>query len=413
MRITICGHAGLYVEAGDQRILVDPCFSATMLDGVVCYRPGRAFEFDKMPLPTVLIITHGHFDHFYAPSVRMLLRELPVITARDPRVIAQLSEMGFSNVHEFGGWQSIEFGCVSLMTTPSEHEEPEFGFVLREGGGATFWHMADAEVGVEVGERIAAQFGRIDLASAKYQPVVCSSIGYLRNAGAQFSKKEVVTWLEAACVCNPRLVFPYAAGLAFCGRHEWFNRYAFPFSQDDIVRMLQNRLGSGDRAMTVKPGDVIEVEGDRPPVRFRQASPFVREIESAEDRWEPVDATTLAGLASFEDRASLQRRLADFLVTIDTWLGQNVPRSGSVSNLYRVYEIVWQLTVHSGGGERLNYFIDFRSNTFAASTGGHPEANMFTHISGQGLLEVLKGEMPGLLFWLAGDVRSYEKIMGS
>jgi hypothetical protein len=413
MHVTICGHAALFIETADQRMLVDPCFSDTLVGGAVTYHPGRAFDTEKMPLLTALVITHGHFDHFHLETLQKLPRNIPVITAKDPHVVQQLAYAGFSNVIACEPWHSIELGNTRLLTTPSEHDEPEFGLLIRDEASGAFWHMADAEVNVEVGERLVQENGFIDLISAKYQPLVRASIGYLRDAGAAFDKREVATWLETACVCEPALIFPYAAGLCFSGRHSWFNRYAFPLSPEEVVRMLQSRLGSQERAAAVRPGDMIELRRGQRPVLFPQASPFVRETNSPEVRWEPVDISTLAGLSQPEDRRALQRELEAFMSgPLASWLERTVGRKGTICDFFREQDVVWQLVVHAGDGERLNYFIDFRSTCFSASRGQHPEANSFTHVAGRTLCDVLKGDMPGILFWLAGEARSYEKILG-
>jgi hypothetical protein len=80
---------------------------------------------------------------------------------------------------------------------------------------------------------------------------------------------------------------------------------------------------------------------------------------------------------------------------------------------YRTSGIVWQLAVHVASDERWTYHIDFRSANLGPLQGRHPDANFFTHVSGLAVYEVLKKQRPGSIFWLAGDVRSYEKVMGA
>ncbi|MEH2442413.1 MBL fold metallo-hydrolase [Nostoc sp.] len=411
MRVTICGHAALYIETIDQRILLDPCFSDTLVGGTLTYHPGRVFELDKLPNLTALVVTHGHFDHFHLETLKKLPRELPVITADEPALVEQLQKIGFSKIIICQPWQAIALGETYLLPTPSDHEEPEFGLLVRDATG-TFWHMADAEVTAEIGEKITQEYGAIDLISTKYQPVVRASMGYLHGMGATFDRQGVVSWLEAACACNPALVFPYASGLCFSGRHAWFNRYAFPLSSEETVRLLQRRLGSLERAKTVRPGDVIELQAGQPPQRHEQLADFVREKPSPGLRWEPIDISTLTGLSTSEERRTFQQKLDVFLAgTLVSWLKHQVKQTHSSWTNFPAEEVVWQLVVHAGDGERLNYAIDFRSEDFSVFPGEHPEANFFTHIAGQALDDVMTGKMPGLIFWLAGEARSYEKVI--
>jgi L-ascorbate metabolism protein UlaG (beta-lactamase superfamily) len=411
MRVTICGHAALYIETIDQRILLDPCFSDTLVKGTLTYYPGRVFELDKLPNLTALVVTHGHFDHFHLETLQKLPRELPVITADEPALVEQLQKIGFSKIIICQPWQAIALGQTYLLPTPSDHEEPEFGLLVRDATG-TFWHMADAEVTAEIGERITQEYGAIDLISTKYQPVVRASMGYQHGMGATFDRQGVVSWLEAACACNPGLVFPYASGLCFSGRHAWFNRYAFPLSSEETVRLLQRRLGSPERAITVRPGDAIELRSGQSPQRHEQSSHFVRAKPSFELRWEPIDISTLTGLSTPEERRTLQRKLDALLAgSFISWLKQKVKQADSSWASFPAEQVVWQLVVHAGDGERLNYAIDFRLEDFSVLAGEHPEANFFTHIAGQAVDDVMTGKMPGLIFWLAGEARSYEKVV--
>ncbi|WP_404790472.1 MBL fold metallo-hydrolase [Altericista sp. CCNU0014] len=412
MRVTICGHAALYVETSQHRILIDPCFSNTILDGVLRYNPPRHFRLDRMLPPTLLVVTHGHFDHWHPDSLKQLPKDIPVLTAPEPHLVEQLQALGFASVTTCHPWECLEWGTTRLLTTPSDHDEPEFGLVVRDETG-TFWHMADAEVTPDISQQVLQQMGKIDLISVKYQPVVRASMGYQRNRGAAFDKVEVLAWLETACACRPAMVFPYASGLSFQGRHAWFNRYAFPLAPEEVTRLLQKRLGGSERAITVLPGDAIALQPDRSPQHQPQASPFVRAAETDPVCWEPVDLQTLAGLTRGEDSFILQQQLeAFFQTTFQPWLTQQMQSRDSGWQWLRCYEVVVQWVVHTAPDCRLAYWIDFRTDRLTATLGEHPEANFFTHFSGQGLFEVLNGDRPALLFWLSGDVRNYEKVMG-
>ena len=410
MRITICGHAGLWLETADQRILIDPVFASRLAGGAVAYRPRRALQLSRLARPSLLVVTHGHFDHCHPESLRRLPRELPVVAPSDRELLEQLRALGFHRITTLQPWQRIRFGKTELQATPSDHDEPELGLVIRDDK-ASFWHMADAEVEPTVGERVLDEHGPIDVVASKYQPVVQSSMGYLRGLGTAVAKREVFEWLETACVCRPRLVFPYASGVGFRGRHAWFNRYAFALSGEEAARLLQARLGTAGQAAVVRPGDVIEA--DEAAVRLLpQASPFVRARPTLPSRWEPIDSRTLPGLRRAAERRELQERLEALLGgPLGDWLVDELAPGGEC-DAFVDYSVVWQLVVHAGGGERLAYAIDFRQPVPAILRGEHPEANYFVHVAGRTLYGVLRGELPERLFWLAGDARIYEKIMG-
>jgi hypothetical protein len=421
MRITVMGHAALYIETEDQRIMVDPVFAETLLGGALSYDPPRDFSLEKLPEPTALIMTHAHFDHFHPVSLRRFSRSLPVIAPDDPELLAGLAGLGFTDRRVLAPFATLSLGKTRITPSPSEHDEPEFGVVIGDSTGR-FWHMADGEATPQDAARLVAEGGPIDVVSAKFQPAVSALMGYVRNQGSAFNKEELIDWLEAVCRVDPRFVFPYAAGLCFAGRHAWFNRYAFPLAPEDTVALLERRLGRG-RSRALQPGDVLELSAGAPPQVHPQAASFVR-VRPAPfaTAWEPVDVTTLSGLEDAASRADLGARLDAFLDgRVLPWLSRELARGDCPWQIHRDNQVVWQLIVELGGGERLERHLDYREATLAFGRGRHPAANAFTHLSGLALSEALRdkidasGDGLGLRreqFWLLGDARSYEKIIG-
>jgi len=408
MRVATLGHAGLYVETADQRILVDPVFAETLAEGVLRYCPARTVDLEKMPAPTVLVVTHAHFDHYHPDSLARLPHDVRVVVPDDAALARGLGALGFSNLTVCAPWTAVDLGKTRIVATPSGHSEPEMGVVVADDV-ATFWHMADAEVTRAEGARVLREHGPIDIVSAKYQPVVRASMGYQRTRGASFDKREVAEWLEAACAVDPGLVFPYASGLAFAGRHEWFNRYAFPLSDAEVVDILCRRLGP-DRAVALRPGDAIDVRPGVRPKRVEQALSFVKAAASAPVVWEPVDVSTLAGLEERTEREQLAGRLDRLLGgPVASWFERELERADSLWHPLRERGVIWQLIVEAGGGERIERHFDLGPAPLVVGHGRHPRASSFTHVSGRALFDVLAGTVPGLVFWLAGDARSYEK----
>ncbi len=413
MQVTVLGHASLWIESVDQRILIDPVLDNTLAGGDVTYAPGRLLDHQRLPAPTLLVVTHGHFDHFHRPSLRRLRERfprLPVVAPADKDLLAGLERTGFEEITVVAPWQELVVGRTALRPTPSEHDEPEFGLVV-DDRQAVLWHMADGEVAPAVGERVHALHGRVDVVSCKYQPVADASVNYLWGLGSSFDATEVAGWLESACRADPVLAFPYASGLCFTGRHAWFNRYAFPFSAEEIADLLGWRLGEPSRAAVVLPGDVLAFGGGRVEQR-RQASPFVRVASSPEVHWEPIEAATLAAVPADGARERLRTALERVLTTgFAGWLSSELTDPRSPIGHHLEAGVVWQLVVHAGPGERWGYAVDFRAERPSLARGHHPRANYVVHLSGAALAEVLDGTAPPQLFWLAGAGRIYQKVL--
>src|SRR5581483_10155602 len=209
MRVTLMGHAGLYIEAGEERILVDPILRNTPIaSGTVVYAIKRALSLERMPPPTLIIVTHAHLDHFDPESLNTQSRSTPLVCPNDPELVRSLSELGFHPI-ALNPWDRHRGRGVEMMATPSAAGIDEVGFVF-ESEGRRFWHMTDAEPTIADGSKIAAG-GITDLVSVKYQPTAQIQGQVFRNLGASFDTRPVVEWLEAACAAQPALAFPYAS----------------------------------------------------------------------------------------------------------------------------------------------------------------------------------------------------------
>jgi L-ascorbate metabolism protein UlaG (beta-lactamase superfamily) len=410
-KITIMGHAGLFIESAGERILVDPILRTTPLaSGSMTHSYGRSLELDAMPKPTQLVITHGHLDHFDPESLRKLDRDVAVVVPHDPAMQHVLDELGFRRVHAIEPWQRHELGALQIIPTPSHAGVIEWG-VLFELADGRYLHPADSEPSLADARRIRAEHGPIDVASMKFQPAAPGS-AVMRDLGAHFDKREVADWLQCVLELSPRFVFPYASGLRYCGRHAWLNRHAFPFRSAEMADLLRPALPSDHVVSPVRPGDVLELSAGA--VRHTaQASPFIRLVDdgASEPDWQPFDPSTLTGLDSDAEREELESRFEQLLVKeIVPWIARGRDREHSLIQSYVQCGVVYQLVIHLGADQTLDFAIDFRGRmTLTAER--HPLANYFAHLSGRGLLDVLRGELGPELFYMSGDVRQYEKII--
>jgi len=411
MNITICGHAGLFIETEKSRVLIDPILRVTPLaSGGVAHILARELDLSQLPQPTLVVVTHAHLDHFDPESLMLLPRDVPVLAPEDSRLLAQLANIGFTRISSLAAWQSLEHRGIVLTATPSDTEIDEFGLVIRSKE-ATLWHMSDAEAGPDVAFRIVKEFGPVDVASVKFQPASRVQSQVIRSLGACFDKADVVRSLETACLCKPKMAFPYAAGIRFHGDAVWFNKHALPFRPDEISRLLNLRLAGDGRAVTVLPGDLLSIQrGDV--VHLPQSAKFVRHDPTGggEIEWEPIEPSTLMGVTD-EERAELRRLLIDvFQGPFAEWLHRECHPEGRLSSLLE-FDVQWQLVVHTGPTTRLEFGIDFSTPGLAIVEGRNPYANFFAHVAGKALYRHLRGDAGPEILYACGNVRVYEKIV--
>ena len=412
MKINFMGHAGLLVEAGQSRVLVDPILHDDLLaGGFIGFSAWRKLDRAAMPAPTSLVITHRHFDHFDPISLKLLDRTLPVFVPRDGGLITRLNDLGFTKLHVLDPWRKVEHDGLTLLATPSDAELSEMGIFMGTSQGS-LWNMVDTEANAAVARQLRQSVGGVDVVMVKYQPAE-SSYSPFRNLGATFPKANVVEPLEAACLVQPKLAIPGASGLRYFGRHEWMNRFAFPLSPQEVATLLGQRLGASGRGCTVLPGDVVTVASGDVSHSVGRAG-FIEHdpARSVQPIWEPFDQSTLAVLDGESEEQELTSEFGRFLrEDFGPWMLSRTLRAGSPYHKYKQHQVIWQVAIHLSAEKRLYYSLDFADTRLALRPERHPMANFFVHLSGRALLDFFRGIGTRDCFYL-GDARFYEKVLG-
>jgi L-ascorbate metabolism protein UlaG (beta-lactamase superfamily) len=168
-RVTWIGHSSFLATLAGASFLLDPVFSKRIAHVIPRHgEPGLLV--DALPPLAALLVTHNHYDHLDAPSLRSLPRDLPVFTAAG--LGRWFRRRGFVNVTELNWWDTASAGPLSIAFVPARHWSRRMigdtnrsawgGFVV-SGGGTTVYHAGDT--GWFAGFReIAARFPAIDLA---------------------------------------------------------------------------------------------------------------------------------------------------------------------------------------------------------------------------------------------------------
>jgi N-acyl-phosphatidylethanolamine-hydrolysing phospholipase D len=131
LTVTWIGHATALIQIGGKNVLTDPMFGewASPVRWARLRRwvpPGIAL--DALPPLDLILLSHNHYDHLDAPSVRALTGRFP----RSPWVvpsglggtvgrIAPRDGPDERDVRELQWWQSAEIGGITVTATPAQH----------------------------------------------------------------------------------------------------------------------------------------------------------------------------------------------------------------------------------------------------------------------------------------------------
>ncbi|HJU65918.1 MAG TPA: MBL fold metallo-hydrolase [Gemmatimonadaceae bacterium] len=139
LAITWIGHSTFLVQIGGRNVLTDPIWSERpsplrLVGPRRRTRPG--IELDDLPEVHAVLISHDHYDHLDAPTVRRL-----VALHRDAQWLAplgvgrRLCRLGVRVVHELDWWQTAHLTSLTCECVPARHWS---GRSLRDRG-ATLW----------------------------------------------------------------------------------------------------------------------------------------------------------------------------------------------------------------------------------------------------------------------------------
>ena len=155
------GHASFLLRLGGSTVAVDPVLSERILGaGRRLTPPGL----DRLPALDLLLLSHNHYDHLDAPTVRTLRRDTPVVV---PGGLGRwFRRRGFCEVTELDWWESVHRGPLQVTFVPAHHWSRRGlfdhcaslwgGWVLTAPDGPRIYHAGDSGYGpffAEIGSR--------------------------------------------------------------------------------------------------------------------------------------------------------------------------------------------------------------------------------------------------------------------
>ncbi|WP_405775191.1 MBL fold metallo-hydrolase [Streptomyces sp. NBC_00859] len=168
--VTWAGHASWVVRIGGLTVLTDPVWSRRILGTPARVTP-VGVPWADLPRIDAVVISHNHYDHLDAPTVRRLPRDTPLFV---PAGLARwFRRRRFTRVTELDWWESAETGGVRFEFVPAHHWSKRTltdtcrslwgGWVLTDQRGQRVYFAGDTGYGHWFGE-IGHRHPGIDLA---------------------------------------------------------------------------------------------------------------------------------------------------------------------------------------------------------------------------------------------------------
>ncbi|UGY95280.1 MBL fold metallo-hydrolase [Streptomyces gobiensis] len=172
--VTWAGHASWVLRVGGLTVLTDPVWSRRIL-GTPARMTPVGVAWDELPPIDAVVISHNHYDHLDAPTLRRLPRDTPLFVPGG--LAAWCRHRRFTRVTELDWWEAAELpapgGTVRFDFVPAHHWSKRTltdtcrslwgGWVLTDRTGQRVYFAGDTGYGhwfAEIGRR----YPDIDLA---------------------------------------------------------------------------------------------------------------------------------------------------------------------------------------------------------------------------------------------------------
>jgi len=125
LRVTWFGHSSILVEVDGVRVLADPVWGPrtapwSFMGPKRFHAPPLAL--DALPSLDAVVISHDHYDHLDAPTIRILADQVPLFLV-PLGVGARLESWGVApeRIVELDWWEEREIRGVRVIATPARH----------------------------------------------------------------------------------------------------------------------------------------------------------------------------------------------------------------------------------------------------------------------------------------------------
>lgn len=161
--LTWIGHASYLIRTGGRAILADPVWSEA-IPGRIRRRTAPGLPWDDLPPIDAVVISHNHYDHLDAPTIRRLPRRTPILA---PAALGSwFTRRGFTDVTELDWWEQHTVAGVGFEFVPAHHWTRRGlrdlnhtlwgGWIIQADGGPVIYHAGDSAYGhrfAEIGQR--------------------------------------------------------------------------------------------------------------------------------------------------------------------------------------------------------------------------------------------------------------------
>jgi UDP-MurNAc hydroxylase len=414
MLITAVGHATYLVQSGSSAVLSDPVFFECAESDASCPYPARGVSIPRLPLLTGVFLSHRHFDHFDVRSLAQIDRTTPIaFPAGDALIASALTGLGFTRQRPLAPWETVRFGEIEILATPSRVSWPELGMVFR-AQGATMWNLVDSVIDQQVIAAVRERVGSIGCLLSHYTP----TLQYVLRNGLAERELDVERYAEIVATVlaiAPHIVVPSAVALSFV-HGLWQDGYAFPITPQRFCSDIA-AAAPEMHALPLDPGDVLDLRADGFE-RLQQAARFVS-IRPGFDGYARRHHDPARGVPRFVDHNPLRSPADEALRFARRYIEQQLlldvqhPSNARSFSDWRAWKLRWRLDLHAPaelGVEPVSFGVDFAVQQPRLELDVAWDAGLRTSVTATGLYDVLHQRCSAFAYLFADRTRHSQRV---
>jgi UDP-MurNAc hydroxylase len=408
MKVHMIGHASLWVETQDARILMDPVLWDPFCEGLNETCPKREVIPEKLPEFDVLVISHQHLDHFDLPSLAYLPKHVDVFLPEDPLILDALQSLGYRNLYPLREFQKVKIGSTVLMTTRSEVRVPEFGMVFADPSGI-FWNTVDTYFAPPTIAKVKEEFEQINFLLTTWH--ISLETKYQLNQDFSFPYDLYTHLFQLIQLVDPIAVSPGAQGWKYINEAAWQNQTVFPVNRERFCHDLAHALPQiRDHIYVLDPGDILSFDRESYQLNLG-ACDYVHKVIDDRELIEfcPVNVgKVLKDINPKHHDIVVMHQMIESAIVQDlsVFLEENlVQKFGN----HVQWQVIYQLEVIFPNGVR-KWFIDFSEPDIKIREGRHPLANYFVYLTASAFYDLIQANHDWDYLYCGGEYRQFHTV---
>ncbi|WGV27153.1 MBL fold metallo-hydrolase [Halotia branconii] len=408
MQIDMIGHATLFVETKDCKILMDPVLWDPFCEGLNESCPKREVMADKLSNFDFLVISHQHLDHFDIRSLAYLPKTVDVLIPQDRLIEDCLRHLGYSHIYPLADFTKVRSGSTTLMATRSEVRVPEFGMVFADDSGV-FWNTVDTYFSPETIQKVRKFFPEIDFLLTTWHISMEGKFQYNQSISFPFELYSYLFYLIS--LIQPQAIAPGAQGFKYIGESAWQNQVVFPVTRERFCHDLKTAFPElADKIFPIDPGDILTFDGGKYDY-IRGKSNYAQMLV---DNRESIDFNPVAIANTLIDSNPENYSLEDMRQIIEEKICLDLPQfiienRNSLFTEHCQWQIVYQIEITFPDGVK-TWNIDLSEAVIQTKQGRNPLANLFTYITASTLYSLIDKKRDWDYLLCSGDYRTFHKI---